>query len=53
MMPQHKAEQHDDKMARTEELDSPTILNLIEQLENDLAKTNRNSSKTHLRVQAL
>jgi hypothetical protein len=52
-MPQHKKEQCDDRVASTEELDSPTILNLIEQLDNDLVETNRKSSKTQLRAQAL
>jgi hypothetical protein len=45
-MPTLKQNQHDENTPRTEELDSPTILNLIEQLNNDLAETNLNRSKT-------
>jgi hypothetical protein len=37
----------------TEELDSPTILDFIEQLDNDLVDNNLNHSKTQLRAQAL
>jgi hypothetical protein len=32
----------------TEELDSPTILDFIEQLDNDLVETNLNHSKTQI-----
>jgi hypothetical protein len=52
-MPRRKKEQHDDREANTKELDSPTILSLIEQLDDDLVETNLNGSKTQLRAQAL
>jgi hypothetical protein len=52
-MPTRKQNQHGDNAAKTEELDSPAILNLIEQLDNDLVEANLNRSKTHLRAQAL
>ena len=51
-MPRRKQEQHDERMASSVELDSPTILNLIEQLDNDLVETNLNRSRT-LGAQAL
>jgi hypothetical protein len=38
-MTTRKQNQHDKKAPRTEELDSPTILNLIEELDNDLVET--------------
>jgi hypothetical protein len=44
-MPTRKQNQHDDEKAKTGDLDSPTILNLIEQLNNDLAETNLNRPK--------
>jgi hypothetical protein len=48
-----KKKQHDAEVVATEELDSPTILNFIEQLNNDLVDNNLNHSKTQLRAQAL
>jgi len=38
-MPTRKPNQHHDEKAKTGELDSPTILNLIEELDNDLVET--------------
>jgi hypothetical protein len=52
-MLRRKKKQHDDEVVSTEELDSPTILDFIEQLDNDLVDNNLNHSKTQLRAQAL
>jgi hypothetical protein len=52
-MPTRKQNQNGDNAAKAEELDSPTILNLIEQLDNDIVEANLSRSKTQLRAQAL
>jgi hypothetical protein len=38
-MPTRTQNQYDEKASRTEELDSPTILKLIRELDNDLLET--------------
>jgi hypothetical protein len=46
-MPTRKQNQHDEKAPRTEELDSPTILSLIEKLDNDLVETKLKVPRRH------